>query len=54
VVDARVKSEGYDIVFDKSGQGISQVPVVLFSAASMDFSDSVIAELNKAAPKKAN
>jgi outer membrane protein len=54
VVDARVKSEGYDIVFDKSGQGISQVPVVLFSAPSMDFSDSVVAELNKNAPKKAN
>jgi outer membrane protein len=54
VVDGRVKAEGYDIVFDKSGQGISQVPVVLFSAASMDFSDSVVAELNKNAPKKAN
>jgi len=54
VVDGRVKSEGYDIVFDKSGQGISQVPVVLFSAPSMDFSDSVVAELNKNAPKKAN
>jgi outer membrane protein len=54
VVDARVKSEGYDLVFDKSGQGISQVPVVLFSAPSMDFSDSVVAELNKNAPKKAD
>ncbi len=54
VVDARVKSEGFDLVFDKSGQGISQVPVVLFSAPSMDFSDSIITELNKAAPKKAN
>jgi outer membrane protein len=54
VVDARVKSEGYDIVFDKSGQGISQVPVVLFSSPSMDFSDTVITELNKAAPRKAN
>jgi outer membrane protein len=54
VVDARVKSEGYDIVFDKSGQGISQVPVVLFSSPSMDFSDTVISELNKAAPRKAN
>jgi outer membrane protein len=52
VVDGRVKSEGFDLVFDKSGQGISQVPVVLYSAASMDFSDSVITELNKNAPKK--
>ena len=54
VVDARVKSEGFELVFDKSGQGISQVPVVLFSAPSMDFSDSIITELNKAAPKKAD
>jgi len=54
VVDARVKSDGFDLVFDKSGQGISQVPVVLYSAPSMDFSDSIIAELNKNAPKRAN
>ncbi len=54
VVDARVKGEGYDLVLDKSGLGISQVNVVLFSAPSMDFSDSVIAELNKNAPKKAS
>ncbi|MBE2180731.1 MAG: OmpH family outer membrane protein [Chthoniobacterales bacterium] len=52
VVEARVKSEGYDLVFDASGLGISQVKVVLFSAPSMDFSDSIITELNKNAPKK--
>jgi len=52
VVDARVKSEGFELVFDKSGQGISQVPVVLFSAPSMDFSESIITELNKNAPAK--
>ena len=54
VVEARVKSEGFDLVLDKSGQGISQVNVVLYSAPSMDFSDSIITELNKNAPKKAN
>ena len=52
VVAARVKSEGYDLVLDASGLGISQVKVVLFSAPSMDFSDSIITELNKNAPKK--
>ena len=52
IVDAKVKAEGFELVFDKSGQGISQVPVVLYSAASMDFSDSVITELNKNAPAK--
>ena len=52
VVDAQVKSEGYELVFDKSGQGTSQVPVVLFSRPDMDFSDKVIADLNKSAPAK--
>ena len=52
IVDAKVKAEGFELVFDKSGQGISQVPVVLFSAPSMDFSDSLITELNKSAPAK--
>jgi len=55
IVDTRVKSDGYDLVLDSSGLGISQVKVVLFAAPSMDFSDSIITELNKNAPaKKAN
>ncbi len=52
VVESRVKADGFDLVLDKSGQGFSQVNVVLYSAPSMDFSDSVITELNKNAPKK--
>jgi len=51
VVETRVKSDGYDLVFDSSGLGISQVRVVLYSAPSLDFSDSIITELNKGAPK---
>ncbi len=55
IVDAKVKADGYELVLDKSGLGISQVNVVLFSAPSMDFSDSIVTELNKNAPaKKAN
>jgi Skp family chaperone for outer membrane proteins len=53
VVESRVKSDGFDLVLDSSGLGISQVKIVLFSAPSMDFSDSIITELNKNAPKKA-
>ena len=53
IVESRVKSEGFDLVFDKSGQGISQVPVVLYSAPAMDFRDSVVTELNKSAPAAA-
>jgi outer membrane protein len=53
VVEARVKSDGFDLVLDTSGLGISQVKIVLYAAPSMDFSDSIITELNKNAPKKA-
>ena len=53
VVDAKVKADGFDLVLDSSGLGISQVKVVLYAAPSMDFSDSIITELNKNAPKKA-
>jgi Skp family chaperone for outer membrane proteins len=52
VVDTKVKGEGYDLVLDSSGLGISQVKVVLYSAPSMDFSDSIITTLNAGAPKK--
>jgi Skp family chaperone for outer membrane proteins len=54
VVESRVKADGYDLVLDSSGLGISQVKIVLFSAPSMDFSDGLITELNKNAPRKAN
>jgi outer membrane protein len=54
VVESRVKSDGFDLVLDSSGLGISQVKIVLFSAPSMDFSDNIITELNKNAPRKAN
>jgi Skp family chaperone for outer membrane proteins len=53
VVDTKVKADGYDLVLDSSGLGVSQVKVVLYAAPSMDFSDGIITELNKNAPKKA-
>jgi outer membrane protein len=52
VVDSKVKADGFDLVLDSSGLGISQVKVVLYSAPSMDFSDSIITQLNANAPKK--
>ena len=52
VVDTKVKADGFDLVLDSSGLGISQVKVVLYSAPSMDFSDSIISTLNANAPKK--
>lgn len=53
VVDTKVKADGFDLVLDSSGLGVSQVKIVLYAAPSMDFSDSIITELNKNAPKKA-
>lgn len=48
----KVKSDGYDLVLDKSGQSIGQVPVVIFARDTYDFSNDIIATLNKNAPKK--
>lgn len=47
IVQDRVKTENYDIVLDKSGSSLNGVPIVLFANDAMDFSDAVIASLNK-------
>ena len=47
-----VKSKGYDLVFDKSGLSAGAVPIVLYSRDDLDFSQDVIAALNKTAPAK--
>jgi len=51
IVNNQVKNTGYDLVFDKSGMSMGQVPVVLFSRAEMDFSKSILETLNKDAGK---
>lgn len=49
-VAEQVKSKGYDMVFDKSGLSAGAIPVVLYSRDDLDFSQDVIAALNKNAP----
>jgi len=49
VVLDRVKTNGMDLVFDKSGQSTNYVPVVLFSRDSADFTNDIITALNKKA-----
>ena len=49
-VNEIVKEKGYDIVFDKSGLSAGAVPVVLYSRSDLDFSQDVVAALNKNAP----
>ena len=53
VVLERVKSNGMDLVFDKSGQSTNYVPIVLFSRDSADFTADIISALNKKAANAA-
>lgn len=53
VVNEQIKTADYDIVLDKSGMSMGQVPVVIYSRDSLDFSKTIIEALNKGA-KPAN
>ena len=50
VINARVKSDNFDLVLDKSGQSLNGVNMVLHSNDKMDFSDDVVTALNKNRP----
>jgi outer membrane protein len=50
IINAKVKSDNYDLVFDKSGQSLNGVQIVLHSNDKMEFSDDVITALNKNRP----
>ena len=47
VVMEKVKANNLDLVFDKSGMSINGVPVVMYSHDNVDFTNDVIAVLNK-------
>ena len=47
IVEAKVKSENFDVVFDKSGPSLNGVPIVLYSRDAFEFTDEVIKALNK-------
>ena len=51
VVNDKVKAAGYDIVFDKSGMSMGQIPVLIYSRDDLDFSKDIVTSLNKNAPK---
>lgn len=53
IVEANSKAQGYDLVFDKSGLSMNAVPFLLHSKDAVDFSNEIIAELNKGAPAQA-
>ena len=52
LVEKKAKDANYDLVFDKSGMGVNGVPFLLFSKDAVDFSQDIITELNKDAPKE--
>jgi Skp family chaperone for outer membrane proteins len=47
VVMERVKASRLDLVFDKSGNSLNGVPVVMYAPDSVDFTNDVITTLNK-------
>src|SRR5689334_8065018 len=47
VVMEKVKSNNLDLVFDKSGNSLNGVPVLMYSRDSVDFTNDIIAVLNK-------
>ncbi len=49
VIADKVKAAGYDLVIDKSGQSLNAVGVVVFARDSFDFTNDIIAEINKTA-----
>lgn len=51
VVNDKIKATGYDVVFDKSGMSMGQIPVLIYSRSDLDFSKEIVETLNKNAPK---
>jgi outer membrane protein len=52
VVSDVVKANGYDLVFDKSGQSLNAVNVLVHSKDSFDFTADVLSKLNADQKKK--
>src|SRR6266566_4736641 len=47
VVMEKVKTTNMDLVFDKSGLSLNGVPVLMYSHGNVDFTDDIIAVLNR-------
>ncbi len=47
IVMDKVKANSYDVVFDKSGMSLNGVPILLFSRDTAEFTNDIIATLNK-------
>jgi outer membrane protein len=47
VVMEKVKTNHFDLVFDKSGMSINGVPLLMYAPDNLDFTNDIIAVLNK-------
>jgi Skp family chaperone for outer membrane proteins len=47
VVNEKVKANALDLVFDKSGMSLNGVPLLMYSKENVDFTNDVVAVLNK-------
>jgi outer membrane protein len=47
VVMEKVKANGLDLVFDKSGMSLNGVPLLMFSKDNVDFTNDIVTVLNK-------
>jgi outer membrane protein len=47
VVNDKVKANSMDLVFDRSGMSLNGVPLLLFAKDSYDFTNDIVAVLNK-------
>ena len=53
VVERQTSEGQYDLVFDRSGVSMTQIPFLLHAGAAIDFTDAVITALNADAPAEA-
>ena len=47
IVMERVKANNLDLVFDKSGMSLNGVPLVMYSRDNAEFTNDIVAALNK-------
>jgi outer membrane protein len=50
VIDSKSKKAGYTLVFDTAAESVNQTQVILYNSGNNDFTDEVLAEINKDAP----
>ncbi len=50
VIETKAKKAGYTLVFDTASESINQTQVILYNSGNNDFTDEVLAEINKDAP----